>query len=298
VTCLYTLSTQLIIQERRTDASSSTWTVSYYGHDGLGSTRALYNGSGVATDTYNYTAYGKMLKILPESGGTVNNYLFAGEQRDPDIKLCYNRARYLNVDSGRFTSRDTFEAGSGDTANLHRYLYVGGDPVNGIDPSGHNGDLPSLNVTMMQMAMLGMKTANTVLNAYSGIKNTIAGFQSLQNGDNALAALQFSMAGMNFTSSFASLAGPMPPLPPGGAMALAGGPGLSAAEKAFFLLAQNPALREWFARQVVYSAVGGGGMMMSAMAGNTGGGGGNGGGVRGPTPSAAAQMANLAILKA
>jgi RHS repeat-associated protein len=138
VNCRYTLGTQLISQERRTDGNSSTWTASYYGHDGLGSTRALYNGSGVATDTYNYTAYGKMLKILPESGGTVNNYLFAGEQWDPDIKLYYNRARYLNIDSGRFTSRDTLGSGPGDLANLHRYLYVGNDPINHLDPSGLN----------------------------------------------------------------------------------------------------------------------------------------------------------------
>jgi RHS repeat-associated protein len=139
VNCRYTLGTQLISQERRTDGSSSTWTASYYGHDGLGSTRALYNASGVATDTYNYTAYGKMmLQLYPISGSpTVNNYLFAGEQWDPDLKLYYNRARYLNVDSGRFTSRDTFEGGEEDVANLHRYLYVGGDPVNQVDRTGH-----------------------------------------------------------------------------------------------------------------------------------------------------------------
>jgi RHS repeat-associated protein len=162
VNCRYTLGTQLISQERRTDGSSSTWTVSYYGHDGLGSTRALYNASGVATDTYNYTAYGKMLAQLyvttqtsqgPQGTPTVNNYLFAGEQWDPDLKLYYNRARYLNVDSGRFTSRDTFEGGAGDIANLHRYLYVGADPQNGVDPTGN--DLASTLTTMGIGAAIG-----------------------------------------------------------------------------------------------------------------------------------------------
>jgi RHS repeat-associated protein len=130
------MGTQLISQERRTDGSSSTWTASFYGHDGLGSTRALYGSTGSATDTYTYDALGKKVDFQPTTGSTVNNYLFAGEQWDPDLKLYYNRARYLNVDSGRFTSRDTLDTGIGDVGNLHRYLYVSGDPINRIDPSG------------------------------------------------------------------------------------------------------------------------------------------------------------------
>ena len=87
-------------------------------------------GSGV---TYDYDAFGK---LIHQTGTTYNNYLFAGEQFDPDLNLYYNRARYLNVSTGRFWSMDTFEGTSSDPTSLHKYLYTGANPVNRNDPSG------------------------------------------------------------------------------------------------------------------------------------------------------------------
>ena len=94
-----------------------------------------------ATVTYDYDAFGI---LLHSTGATPNNYLFAGEQFDPDLGLYYNRARYLNVSTGRFWSMDTDEGESKEPSSLHRYLYAGGDPVNATDPSGHDFDLGSL----------------------------------------------------------------------------------------------------------------------------------------------------------
>ena len=67
---------------------------SYYHVDGLGSTRALTNASGVVTDRYVYDAFGR---TIGQVGSTVNVYLFAGEQRDANVGLDYLRARYLSV---------------------------------------------------------------------------------------------------------------------------------------------------------------------------------------------------------
>jgi len=83
--------------------------------------------------TYDYDAFGN---LIHSTGSTPNNYLFAGEQFDPDLGLYYNRARYLNVSTGRFWSMDTFEGRSDDPLSLHKYLYVGASPVNRIDPKG------------------------------------------------------------------------------------------------------------------------------------------------------------------
>src|SRR4030095_3276262 len=52
---------------------------SYYHVDGLGSTRALTDASGVVTDRYAYDAFGR---TIGQVGSTGNVYLFAGEQRD------------------------------------------------------------------------------------------------------------------------------------------------------------------------------------------------------------------------
>lgn len=46
---------------------------------------------------------------------------------------------YLNPTTGRFWSMDSFEGHASDPLSLHKYLYAHGNPVNGIDPSGHEG---------------------------------------------------------------------------------------------------------------------------------------------------------------
>ncbi len=74
----------------RNDTNNSR-AVRYYVHDGHGSVRALTNASGAVTDTYDYDAFGNEIH---STCTTPNNYLFAGEQYDPDLHLYYNRARY------------------------------------------------------------------------------------------------------------------------------------------------------------------------------------------------------------
>jgi len=70
---------------------------------------------------------------------TPNEFLFAGEQFDSDLNLYYNRARYLNVSTGRFWTMDTFEGDDESPLSLHKYLYVSADSANRIDPSGKDG---------------------------------------------------------------------------------------------------------------------------------------------------------------
>ena len=108
--------------------------VSFYGYDGHGSARQLTNSLATVTDTYDYDAFGNLIN---RTGTTDNNYLYAGEQFDADLGFYYNRARYLNTDSGRFISQDNYEGSSNDPKSLHKYLYAGNNPVDRIDPSGN-----------------------------------------------------------------------------------------------------------------------------------------------------------------
>ena len=66
-----------------------------------------------------------------------NSYLYCGEQFDFDLGLYFNRARYLNPDTGRFWSMDTYEGAPSDPASLHKYLYANANPLSGKDPSGN-----------------------------------------------------------------------------------------------------------------------------------------------------------------
>jgi RHS repeat-associated protein len=89
-------------------------------------------GSGV---TYDYDAFGN---LIHSTGTTPNNYLFAGEQFDPDLHLYYNRARYLNVSTGRSWSMDTDEGRDQSPLSLHKYLYANANPVNRRDRTGRD----------------------------------------------------------------------------------------------------------------------------------------------------------------
>ena len=127
----YTYGHDLISQRQQI---SGQWQTSYYGYDGQGSVRYLTGSAGAVTDTYTYDAFGT---LIARTGTTPNDYLYGGEQFDPDLNLYYLRARYFNQGTGRFVSADTFEGFDEDPQSLHKYTYSHNDPVNFADPSGN-----------------------------------------------------------------------------------------------------------------------------------------------------------------
>ncbi|HEY6348292.1 MAG TPA: RHS repeat-associated core domain-containing protein [Candidatus Angelobacter sp.] len=131
VTRAYTYGLELI-NERQT--IGGTPTASFYEYDGHGSVRFLTSSTGAVTDTYDYDAFGNLLN---STGSTPNNYLFAGQQFDSALGVYYNRARYLDVRTGRFLSMDTREGQIQEPRSLHKYAFSWNDPVNRIDPSGY-----------------------------------------------------------------------------------------------------------------------------------------------------------------
>ena len=126
----YTYGLQRISEEQ---VISNTWTPSFYDYDGFGTVRQLTSLSGAVTDTYEFDAFGNLLN---KTGTTPNEFLYRGEQFDSDLGLYYLRARYYNPLTGRFMGRDPEAGDPTAPRTLHRYLYVGGDPVNYIDPRG------------------------------------------------------------------------------------------------------------------------------------------------------------------
>ena len=138
-----------VIEERLNNATSVSYvygddllsqirngTTSIYHYDGLGSTRALSDSSGAITDTYAYEAFGE---VLAQSGTTINDYLFAGEQFDQNLGVYYLRARYYDQGIGRFTQMDSWMGNSSDPVTLHKYLYGNANPIMFTDPTGNFG---------------------------------------------------------------------------------------------------------------------------------------------------------------
>ena len=114
---------------------SNTWANNWYGYDGHGSVRFLTDSNGTVLNTYDYDAFGD---LVSQTGTTPNNYLFAGEQWDPDLGLYYNRARYLDVRTGRFWGMDTWGGDLESPVSLHKYQFVSNNPPNKRDRSGHS----------------------------------------------------------------------------------------------------------------------------------------------------------------
>ena len=128
----YTYGLQRISEDQ---IVNSAWVLSFYGYDGAESVRQLTNSMGQITDSFEYDAFGNKIN---STGATPNNYLYRGEQYDPDLGLYYLRARYMNPATGRFLSRDPEDGITNDPASLHKYIYAGGDPVNAYDPTGRS----------------------------------------------------------------------------------------------------------------------------------------------------------------
>jgi RHS repeat-associated protein len=158
---------------------------SFYHVDGLGSTRALTDSNGLVSDRYAYEAFGEIIKQL---GNTQNLYLFAGEQRDPNLGLDYLRARYLDVNSGRFYGRDPFKGILTLPDSLHPYIYTKNNPINLIDPSGKFfGLLAPVSIGeiisfYLPVVLKGANLATTVFLMEPGFQVRQLGLELIMNG--------------------------------------------------------------------------------------------------------------------
>jgi len=101
----------------------------YYLFDGLGSVVALTDQAGNVVNRYRYDPYGKPMAGTIEA--VANPWQYAAGYRDAETGFTKFGARYYDPSVGRWTQQDP----SGMDSNL--YAYVGGDPVNFVDPSGY-----------------------------------------------------------------------------------------------------------------------------------------------------------------
>jgi RHS repeat-associated protein len=113
------------LSERRSGTSK------FLHSDALGTTRGITNSSQAATGTISHEAFGL---TVATTGSSTNPYKFAatsGYRNYGDAGLSHVGARYYDAQVGRFITRDT-------ELDQHPYLYCDHDPVNGVDPSGHD----------------------------------------------------------------------------------------------------------------------------------------------------------------
>lgn len=129
----YAFGHRLLAQTRYTGTTATT---SQMHQDGLGSTRLMTTNAAGIANSYVYKPYGE---TLAQTGALANNFLFAGEQFDANLKLYYNRARYLNTQLGRFVSADPLVSKGSRPVVLNKYTYANLNPTRLRDPSGKLG---------------------------------------------------------------------------------------------------------------------------------------------------------------
>ncbi|UXI70443.1 RHS repeat-associated core domain-containing protein [Tahibacter amnicola] len=147
VSALYTFGDDRISQFRPAQVGGGTTpgtaaSLRYYHADGLGSTRLLTSEAGTNTDVYGYEAFGELDSAITQQASS-NDFLYTGEQMDPNSGIYYLRARYMDPVAGRFTQQDAFSGHVLDPLSLNKYVYASNLSSEYVDPSGYNNTLPA-----------------------------------------------------------------------------------------------------------------------------------------------------------
>jgi RHS repeat-associated protein len=174
----------------------------YYHADGLGSVKALSDGTGALTDAYEYEAFGE---TLSHNGASEQPYRFAGEHYDPVVKMQYHRARWYDINTGRFIVLDPYNGNLARPTTLHKYVYAGGDPVQWSDPSGRMTSIAGVSIALAvgvalmtaatyqpRVAVFGNQTSGTLSDRDIGIL-TILG-SSWEAGQRLVKSIGFTLS--------------------------------------------------------------------------------------------------------
>ncbi|MBO9668531.1 MAG: RHS repeat-associated core domain-containing protein, partial [Bdellovibrio sp.] len=171
----------------------------YYLKDALGSVTDIINASGSIVQTYEYSAFGKVLKITNGAGADITIspvvktfFSYTGREWDAEAGLYNFRARYYDPNLGRFMQKDP-EPGRITTpiTVVNSYIYCGNNPNIHTDPSGKGwlrfgaAVLAGVITALIIVASGGTATgaAIAVLSVAGGAAVTAIAMASLQEGD-------------------------------------------------------------------------------------------------------------------
>jgi YD repeat-containing protein len=121
--------------------------------DGHGNTRLVVSSTGTVLATYNYDAWSNPDGFTFASALTT--HLTADGDADVATSFEYQDSRWRS--GANYTQRDNIELTPGDLMNADLYVYLGGNPLNGTDTTGHDDDLAEeLTLTGDQALLIGI----------------------------------------------------------------------------------------------------------------------------------------------
>lgn len=113
----------------------NTGRVTYFLPDHLGSTNVMMDAGQNIVRSNIYTPFGVLYQT---SGSQDSDYKFTGQRLDNSTGLYYYGARYYDPTLGQFITPDTVVQSPYDPQSLNRLTYCRNNPIQLIDPSGHD----------------------------------------------------------------------------------------------------------------------------------------------------------------
>ena len=122
-----------VIATSRGTGNSESWYL--YNKDIRESTTSIIGANGTAAATYEYDDFGN---TMVTSGRNFDNEIcYTGQIYDRSSGLYYYNARYYDPENARFLTQDTYRGEAEQPDTLHLYAYCKNNPINYVDPSGH-----------------------------------------------------------------------------------------------------------------------------------------------------------------
>lgn len=125
--------------------TSPVGTLTYYHYDGLDSVSALTKHQGQSVHNYRYHDFGIILDINGHAADASNftdphnHYGYTGHEWDEYLELHHTYAREYDPFTSTWLQRDPYRGQISDPMTLHRYGYVGNNPLTYADPLGYFG---------------------------------------------------------------------------------------------------------------------------------------------------------------
>jgi RHS repeat-associated protein len=114
-------------------------TIDYFHYDGLGSVSALTKHAGQRAHTYRYADYGTIVDVNGKAADASNftdphnHYTYTGQEWDEQTGLLHFYAREYEPATGVWLQPDPYRGRIAAPETLHRYGYVGQNPIGFVD---------------------------------------------------------------------------------------------------------------------------------------------------------------------
>ncbi|WP_188386419.1 RHS repeat domain-containing protein, partial [Priestia taiwanensis] len=109
----------------------------YYHYNSHGDVIAMTDQQGKVVASYEYDAWGNVLKSEATGPAGDNPFGYAGYMYDKEIGMYYLIARYYQPEHGVFLSVDPDPGDADDPITQNGYTYAGNNPVMHVDPDGN-----------------------------------------------------------------------------------------------------------------------------------------------------------------